>query len=342
MSSKLKSSCWILLAFFLLICVQLACNLPSSDDQSGTVEALAESISLTATADASGDLSSGDSLKTTQARATTDAQAAAETQSAKANLGDDAQSATASAIAPILRELPKYDIDPDLGRVAWIYPPTTLEVEEYMSSDFENRFLFTTVRDFVISADITWNTQYGTSGCGFVLRSDGKEKKGNNYMVILSRVAEGHVIFMTVANGEMAGMKDMYVPFKDPYFTWDNDTTNRLTVVGRENIFTIYTNGSLIGEVKAGEPPTPPAVPTPPPKPPGPLVGEALDRYNQLMENYQEEVEQAETAYRAQLRAYQEYETDFREGFVTIGVMNESGHTICHFDNTWLFLIEEQ
>jgi hypothetical protein len=342
MSSKQKPSRLILLVLMLVICVQLACNLPSSEDQSGTVEALSQSISLTSTAGASGDLSSGDSLKTAQARATAEVRSAAETKTAEAGLGDDALSATATAIAPILRELPKYDIDPDLGRVAWIYPPTTLEVEEYMSSDFENRYLFTTVRDFVISADITWNTQYGTSGCGFVLRSDGKEEKGNNYMAILSRVAEGHVVFMTVANGEMAGMKDMYVPFKDPDFTWDNDTTNRFTVVGRENIFTIYSNGHLIGEVTTGEPPSLPVLPTPPPKPPGPLVGEALDRYNRLVEQYEEEVEQAEAAYRAQLRVYQEYETDFREGFVTLGVMNESGHTICHFENTWLFLIEGQ
>jgi hypothetical protein len=342
MLSKHKPSNLILLVFMLIIGVQLACNLPSDDDQSGTVEALAESISLTATAGASGSLSSGDALKTAEARATSDSLSAAETEAAKANLGDDALAATATAIAPILKELPKYDVDPEMGRVAWIYPPVTLEVEEYMSSDFENRFLFTTVRDFVISADITWNTQYGTSGCGFVLRSDGKEEKGNNYMVILSRVAEGHVVFMTIANGEMAGMKDMYVPLKDPDFTWDNDTTNRLTVVGRENIFTIYTNGYFIGEVKTGEPPSLPIMPTPPPKPPGPLVGEALDRYNRLMEVYDEEVEKAEAAYRAQLRVYQEYETDFREGFVTLGVMNESGHTICHFDNTWMFLIEEQ
>ena len=161
-------------------------------------------------------------------------------------------------------------------------------------------------------------------------------------MLILSRVAEGHVILMTIANGELAGMKDMYVPLKDPDFTWDNDTTNRLTVVAREYIFTVYTNGHFIGEEKTEESPSPPILPTPPPKPEGPLVGEILQRYNNLMEKYEEEVEKGEAAYHAQLRVYQEYNTDFREGFVTLGVMNESGHTLCHFDNTWLFLIEEQ
>ena len=131
-----KSTQLSLLAFIFVLFAQLACNLPSSDDQSGTVEALAESISGTATAGASGDLGSGDSLETVEARATAEVRSAEETKTAAASLGDDALSATATAIAPILRELPKYDIDPDQGRVAWIYPPTTLEVEEYMSTDF--------------------------------------------------------------------------------------------------------------------------------------------------------------------------------------------------------------
>jgi hypothetical protein len=299
-------------------------------------------LSLTATADASSSSSSGDPLKTAEAHATAAALAATQTKAAFEELSSSDQAATATAVAPILRELPKYNVDPDEGYVSWIYPPVTLEVEEYMSSDFENRFLFTTIRDFVISADITWNTQYGTSGCGFVLRSDGKEEKGNSYMIILSRVAEGHVIFLTIANGELANMKDMYVPYKDPSFSWENDTTNRLTVVGRENIFTIYSNDNLIGEVTGGEPPSQPILPTPPPKPDEPLVGAVLDRYNKMVEEYEDELEEIQSSYRAQMRVYEEYNTDYREGFVTLGVVNESGHTICHFDNTWLFLIEDQ
>jgi hypothetical protein len=211
-----------------------------------------------------------------------------------------------------------------------------------MSSKFENRFLFTTIKDFAISADITWNTQYGTSGCGFVLRSDGQEEKGNSYMIIISRAAEGHVIFLTIANGELAKMEDIYIPLLDPKFSDKNDETNRLTVVGRENIFTIYTNGYLIGEVVGGEPPSQAAFPTKPPEPEGQLAGEALDRYNRMVAQYEEELEQAQAGYQAQMQVYQQYNTDYREGFMTLGAVNESGRTVCQFDNTWLFTIEGQ
>ena len=340
MLSKNKSRSIILLTFVLIILVQLACSSSSSNDQAATVEALAQMLSLTATAGSSDGASSEDTLKTAEARATADVQGAAQTQAAQEAYSSSDEAAT--AVAPILRELPSYGVDPDEGHVSWIYPPVTLEVEEYMSTDFENRFLFTTIKDFAISSDITWNTQYGTSGCGFVLRSDGKEEKGNSYMIILSRVAEGHVLFLTIANGEMAKMDDMYVPSKDPKFSWANDSTNRLTIVGRENIFTIYSNGYLIGEVIGGEPPSQPVYPTPPPQPEGALAGAALDRYNTLVEKYEEELEEAKSGHQAQMRVYEQYNTDYREGFVTLGVVNESGQTVCHFDNTWLFLIEDQ
>ena len=342
MLSKYKSRSIILLTFVLIILVQLACSSSSSNDQAATVEVLAQMISLTATAGASSGASSEDTLKTAEARATADVQGAAQTQADQEAYSSSDEAATATAVAPILRELPSYGVDPDEGHVSWIYPPVTLEVEEYMSTDFENRFLFTTIKDFAISSDITWNTQYGTSGCGFVLRSDGKEEKGNSYMIILSRVAEGHILFLTIANGEMAKMDDMYVPFKDPKFSWANDSTNRLTIVGRENIFTIYSNGYLIGEVTGGEPPSQPVYPTPPPQPEGALAGAALDRYNKLVEKYDEELEEAKSGHQAQMRVYEQYNTDYREGFVTLGVVNESGHTVCHFDNTWLFLIDDQ
>jgi hypothetical protein len=137
-------------------------------------------------------------------------------------------------------------------------------------------------------------------------------------------------------------MDDMYIPLKDPKFEWDNDSTNRLTVVGRANVFTIYSNDYLIGEVIGGEPPKQPIYPTPPPTPEGQLAGAALDRYNQLISQYEDELEQAQSGYQRQLQLYEEYNTDFREGFMTLGAMNESGFTKCQFDNTWLFTIETE
>ncbi len=71
-------------------------------------------------------------------------------------------------------------------------------------------------KTFVVSSDITWNTQYGTSGCGFVLRSDGNKNALNQYMVIATRGASGHVLFVTMSQGKIVGGRDIYAYGIDP------------------------------------------------------------------------------------------------------------------------------
>lgn len=324
-------------AFAILCMLTIGCSSSTNDDQTATVEALAESISLTATAGASDNLSAEDSLKTAEALATSESIKAAETQNALAELSDEAMAATVTAIAPILEQLPSYGVNPNQGRIAWIHPPATLEVEGYMQTDFINQHMFTTVEDFALSADITWNTQYGSSGCGFVLRSDGKEEDSNQYLLILSRFGDGRAVFMTIANGELVDGKDMYAAGIDPIFSYPNDSTNNLTVVGRGTEFSIFTNGTLVGEVTVGNPPTPPPLPTPPPTPEDPAL---MDQYDKLLEKHEEEVEQAQANYRARVAAYQKYDTNFERGFVAMAVFSESGKTSCQFNNAWLWIDE--
>ena len=340
MLPKKKSQRIVLFVLFSVLFVQLACKSTMEEDIESTAEALSQIIAITSTAGDSTGGSSADSIQTAEAKGTQNAIEIVQTQAAQEEFASSGQAATETAVAPILRELSKYNVDPEEGTVTWIYPPTTLAVEGYMSSEFENRFLFTTIKDFVISSDITWNTQYGTSGCGFVLRSDGKEDKGNNYMIILSRVSAGRVVFLTVANGELVKMDDIYIPDKDRKFSWENDSTNRLTVVGRGNSFTIYSNDHLIGEVIGGEPPKQPVYPTPPPVPAEGAASSIIERYNQLVAEYDDELQQAQGSYQHQKELYEQYNTDFREGFMTLGAVNESGYTTCQFDNTWLFTIE--
>jgi hypothetical protein len=337
MSSKTYSPIlWVVLT---LIIALMACNLPSSDNQSSTVDALAQSISLTATAAGSGEVSPEDALKTAEAKATADSFASAATKSAGEVHLSEAEAATATAIAPILDELHKYGVEPESGEVAWIHPPLTVEVEGYQQSKFQNYFIGTIARDFVMSSDITWNTQYGTSGCGFVLRSDGNEDEPSNYMVMITRFAEGHVAFMIVSKGEMGGLRDMYIPDFDKKFDINNDSTNNLTVVGRANILTIYTNGKLIGEIDTTEPPPKPSMPSEPIRPEGTLSGPIQNEYDRQMEQYKKEIEEIQQNFQMNMSFFEEKETDFREGFVSMGAMNESGKTTCQFNNTWLFLI---
>ena len=85
----------------------------------------------------------------------------------------------------------------------------------------------TVVNDFVLSADITWDTEYGGSGCGFVFRSDGKKDAPSQYLVGASRLANGHVFFAVISQGELVVARDFYANGIDPKsVTWVNIDAN--------------------------------------------------------------------------------------------------------------------
>lgn len=236
-----------------LLCAGLlltACN-SGSDGQIATAEALGQALVRTATAQAASAVDQGQVVATAEAQATSQGEIIEATQVAAATEVALAEAATAVAVMPIEAELLTIGIEPSHGRVGWIHDPVTVKVEGYLQYGYANEFLETVAADFVVAADITWNTQYGSTGCGFVLRSDGNEEAFNQYLVIATRGAEGHVGFIVQRDGEVSvdESEEIYANGIDPLFEWQNDTTNRIVVVGRGDTFAIYTNGTKIGEI---------------------------------------------------------------------------------------------
>jgi hypothetical protein len=331
------------LHLLLLVGILSACGLGTSSTDSArqaTLEAISVAVRGTATVEAVAKLNPNAPVETAQAQATAYGQALDATQAAQAALSDEARAATATAFAPFIAELPKYGVDPSQGRPGWIHPPATLEVDGYMQYDYLNQFLATVAQDFVVSSDITWSTQYGTSGCGFVLRSDGNKNALNQYMVIVTRGASGHVLFATMSDGKIVGGKDIYAYGRDPNFQWGNNVTNRLTVVGRGQIFSIYSNDTLIGEVDPTSPVSLPAIPPAPKQPAN--VGDvgAMNFYKKQLAEQQAVATQITADYRARQREAANADKVFKRGFVAMVVLSESGRSVCTFNNTWLWLIE--
>lgn len=307
----------------------------------GTLQAISNEVRATGSAQALQQLSPDDAAGTAQAEATVFQQSVVETQAALSSLGADAQTATAAAFEPIIATLPKYDVDPSLGRMGWVHPPVTLEVTGYHEYKYVNYFISTLAADFVVSADITVDSIGNTSGCGFVLRSDGNERALNQYLVILSRIASGQVIFATMSKGEVVTGRNLFPSGKDKSFDWQNNATNRLTVVGRGNHFWIYTNDTLIGDVDPSAPPPLPVLPTEPPKPANSADPQAMAEYLQKKAEYDASVLQAQAEYSARVKAFKNADTVFDRGFVAMVALSESGRTTkCSYDNAWLWLIE--
>jgi hypothetical protein len=319
------------LSTFLLVLAlaSFACGAGSaSSSTNATANAISTSVLATGTAEALQGQAVDSAAQT--------AQAAAESQSKPAQ-----QTATAEAFAPRLAELTKYGVDPSEGRLGWVHPLVTLDASGYRQFEYINYFIGTVATDFVVSFDITWDIVGSIAGCGFVLRSDGNTAALNQYMVIMTRVASGHVLFATMANGEVVTYRDIYARYKDKSFSWENLATNRLTVVGRGNTFYIYTNDTLIGEVDPTAPPQLPILPPEPERPANANDAQAMEAYRQNKAEYDQVVSQMQYTYQQRVQAFNQSDKIFEKGFIAMVALSESGRkTQCKFDNGWLFLIE--
>ena len=330
-------------SLIMLLLAALACALPGSDPtEASGPDDLELSIAQTATAraaDSGGD--DNDTVGTAQAAATEAALALGLTQTAQADLNAQEEAATAAVFAPILAELPKFGVDPEKGRPAWLHPPLTIDVEGYMEFDYKNNYIGTVAEDFVMSADITWNTRYGTNGCGFILRTNGDEDDLDAYLMVATRFGNLRVLFGTIAEGDIVNGKDFYAYGLDPLFDWRNDTTNRMTVVARGPILTVYTNDTMIAEFNVNDPPTGPYIPPPPAKPGDDATQEQKDAYDIAKDNYDDVVADINSAFAQSQRDFEAHDVEFLKGLVALVALNESGTTHCEFNNAWLWLIEE-
>jgi hypothetical protein len=257
----LKKTSWSFLVIFLLSTL-VACGGGVADSSAATVTALAQALanatptSAAATVDATpivATQSPDEAVEGARLTATAIAVAQEGTRAAGATTEAESAAATATVLAPIQAELSTYDVDANDYRLAHIYQPVTLEVEGYRQYTYDENFLQLPVRDFVLAADITWNTRFGFAGCGFVVRSNGVEDALNQYMIFASRYGDGRVLFTVLREGDvnLEEVTNVYAPANDPSFDWRNDQTNRLAVVGRGDTFAIYGNGSKLVDVQA-------------------------------------------------------------------------------------------
>jgi hypothetical protein len=342
MKSSFNRNFVFIVSIVSLVGASLACNFSGSSNTSNgeaTAQALSQSVSNTATAEANQQSNVQGAVEDASANATATQAGLQATQTAKADAAAQDISGTQTAVAPFLQELAWYGLDPTQGKVGFIHPPLTLEVSGYKQYTYGNDFAGTVANDFAMASDITWSTKYGSAGCGFAVRSDGNDTGGDQYLIMLTRGASGHVNFAVMAKGEVVTAQDFFPQDNDPLFSWDNGSTNRLSVVGIGNAFNIYTNGNLVG---VGNPDYQPIKPPYPGKPKAPPPGSDVSvvaSYQAELRDYQAAKKKIDDEYAYRLNLFKNSNRHFDQGFVAMVAGNESGDTSCLFENTWLWLV---
>ncbi len=358
----------VICVILLVIAVQMACSLASETQPPASVEE-GVSLAFTQTAEALGAAGDGGEGSEVDAGATQTAQAAAqaqiegatqaamaaqETAAAQAAQGTAAaagQAATATYQAPVVAELPAYNVDPQLGHLAWVHRPVSLRAEGYRSDAFANDYIQVPAADFVVAADITWDTKYGDSGCGFILRSDGNPDAPSQYIVLISRSASGHAYYLAQVKGEVFNFRNWYANWLDPVFDWQNGATNRLAVVAQGPILTVYTNQTQVGMIDTSKPPPPlpelPVEPELPEKPGGKLTPEQQAAYDAAVAAYEVQYAAYKQLYNlikryhdAAVKAFNQNDAVYEQGLVGMFAFAYSGYAQCDYDNAWLWMID--
>ena len=188
---------------------------------------------------------------TIDAAATEAAAKLAEVAATEAAAAAAAEAERVALLEPIRAEVATYGVDPNQGNLGFTHPAISIEENDFEAVDWKNQNLLTVARDFVLAADVTWNSAFAESGCGFAVRSDGDEENPSQYLIGLTRGAQGHVLFAEQVTGDvdLNLVTDIYANGIDPQFEWQNDTTNRIAIVGRGQEFTIYSNGTRLGTI---------------------------------------------------------------------------------------------
>jgi hypothetical protein len=340
MIRQVKLNLSILVQTFILL-LGSACGFSSEklDSIDLTLTPMSASIIGTATARAE-NAGSSDDLATAVVKATEQAGVVYGTQTSVAALNEPSRLATATAIAPVVAELPRYGIDPSQGYVAWLHNPVTIEVQGYQQTGYANDFKNITASDFVMAADITWNTFNSASGCGFMFRSNADTNHPSQYLVLITRVASGHLAFIGMADGKIANFRTYFPKDNDKSFSWFNNATNRLAVVARGKFVDFYTNGVLIGQIDVSQPPSA-LIPHAPVfnLPEGATEAQKEDFNNQKAQ-IDSGIDQLNAQLSEALRNFTTSNVVLTDGFLGFVNMSQSGSTVCTYENAWLFILE--
>jgi hypothetical protein len=161
-----------------------------------------------------------------------------------------AAATTAAYVTQIDAELQKYDLSTQDGHLGWIHTPVTMKLDTYGEYQYTVDYPEVKASDFVVHADIKWDTSTGLAGCGFLLRAADDFERGAQYQFAIVRLAfnplwdieyYNHGQFQTNVTGDLLNA---------PSLDDRPGSTNAVTVIVEGDKMTAYANGERLGATR--------------------------------------------------------------------------------------------
>lgn len=166
------------------------------------------------------------------------------TATAQARVTEDYLSAL-ELVAPVLESI---GVSTDNGRLAWSSArDITIVADEFNSLLYDDIDSDLALKNFVLSADVTWETETGISGCGFILRADDDIQRGEQIHFIALRLSGLPIweldlfkfgAFQASLHGGAQASNAISV---------SNNSTNHFVILARDATITAYANDIRLG-----------------------------------------------------------------------------------------------
>ena len=243
----------------------------------------------------------------------------------------------------ITDELNVYGILPTTGQIGWIHPPAILISDQEQQLIFRYEYPTIIARNLVLAGDINWDNLAKPSGCGFSFRVHGEGLHPSLYLIILTRIDKGYILFTALDHGNPANLRELYANGIDPILNTNVGGTNHLAVIAQDKKVSVYLNRTFISVIDLTSPPlAEPNLPPRPTKPTNDKTSDDLNKYLALEAEYQSLVQLLDQRYKVILKTFEQVQPIYEVGYAGLAAFNSSGITSCKFSNSWLWIMDSK
>ncbi len=181
----------------------------------------------------------------------TDTAIPTETPDLQATASAEAAATAVALEATMKEELAKLEIVMDTGKLAWVQTePLKITLDAGEGWDIAGFAEGQTFSDFIMKAEITWNSKAGFAGCGLVFRSEPNYSTGDNYRLYTIRFSGLPLWDIELwKNGEWV-MTLGGRPRSNGAINQEDGATNIYIIKAEKDLFTAFANGERLSRLQ--------------------------------------------------------------------------------------------
>ncbi len=181
----------------------------------------------------------------------TDTPVPTDTPDLAATASAEAEAAAAAVEASIKDELAKLGITLEKGELAWVQTePIKISFSAGGGNDSAPFAEEMTFSDFILKADMVWNSETGFAGCGIIFRSEPNFETADQYQFNTIRVSGLPLWDMELW---LSGQYVMTLGGRmrsNGAINQENGSTNTYVIVAEKDLFTAYANGEKMSRLQ--------------------------------------------------------------------------------------------